>query len=395
MNKQSQHPLLSHCALVIAGSAAFAMSTLFSSVKPVILSRFVEEMDFTQSLAGLLVALPFVGIAVSSLLVSPLLHRVKTLPACVVFGALLIAAQYLNSRYFASAVVVAIAQFISGVCVGLLMGYSSQIIATTRAADQIFGFVDMVAVLLMSLMIAGVSMAISTSGLQGGFLFSAVVAALFVIIMAIAAHHSPQEHIAEKKARLPLEITLRPLLLIAMGVLFITASGLGFAFMFTMAHNLGLSYDQSGKYIGAILFFSSFACLAGGYCAARFGAVPSLLAAFVTCALGWFVAINSQSPWVYLTALVPAICSLQFNFPILLGLYGSLDESGQWAAIGTPLLTSGFAWAAISAGLIVEHLGLAYLAWLNVATMLLCAVLLALAEGRLRGYSEIPIASKQ
>jgi hypothetical protein len=75
-------------------------------------------------------------------------------------------------------------------------------------------------------------------------------------------------------------------------------------------------------------------------------------------------------------ALVPAIFSLQFNFPILLALSGSLDAEGRWAAIATPLLMSGFAWAAIVAGAIVSVWGIPALATATGLGLLICLLLL-------------------
>ena len=130
--------------------------------------------------------------------------------------------------------------------------------------------------------------------------------------------------------------------MILMGMLFVSSSGLGFAFMFTIALNLGMEYASAGSFIGILLLVSALACQAGGWCSGRFGPLRPLAGAFVTCAAGWYVAINATSQMMFMIALVPAIFSLQFNFPILLALSGSLDKDGQWAAIATPLLTSGF-----------------------------------------------------
>ena len=368
--------LLVYRALVVAGCCAFAMSTLFSSVKPVLLSRFVEQADYSQTLAGLLVALPFVGIAGSAFLVNRLQSYLTIRGATAVLGLLLVAAQLINGAVYSAPGVVVICQFVSGLCVGLLMGYCSQIISTTRVASLAFGVVDMIAVLLMSVMITGVSYAIAHTGLSGGFFFSAGVLALFTVLMLAAVSRVPVASSVTGRVAKPLELRARPILLLIMGVLFITSSGLGFAFMFTKAQGVGLNYQQAGRYVGLILFFSALACLAGGYCAAKFGAAKTLICAFAVCALSWVLALSSQTSGLFLAALIPAIFSLQFNFPVLLSLYGELDGSGRWAAIGTPLLTSGFAWAAIAAGIIVDALGLMALAWFNLVAMVVCTLIL-------------------
>jgi hypothetical protein len=66
-----------YLGIVIAGSASFSMSTLFSSMKPVLLTRFVEQAGFSQSLAGLIVAMPFVGGALSAFVMHIILRRLN------------------------------------------------------------------------------------------------------------------------------------------------------------------------------------------------------------------------------------------------------------------------------------------------------------------------------
>ena len=152
--------------------------------------------------------------------------------------------------------------------------------------------------------------------------------------------------------------------------------------MFTIALRLGMDYASAGSSIGMLLLVSALACQLGGWASARFGAVRPLAGAFITCALGWYVAIHANNPTAFMLGLIPAIFSLQFNFPILLALSGSLDADGQWAAIATPLLTSGFAWAAIAAGAIVARWNVPALATATMVGMCVCLLLLIPTQSR-------------
>ena len=80
-----------HLGLMTAGSAAYAMSTLFSAMKPVLLTRFVEQAGFGETLAGLIVAMPFVGIACASLCMRGWLLHAPFVAIVAVFGGLLTA----------------------------------------------------------------------------------------------------------------------------------------------------------------------------------------------------------------------------------------------------------------------------------------------------------------
>ncbi len=363
-----------HLGLMAAGSAAYAMSTLFSAMKPVLLTRFVEEVQFSESLAGLIVATPFVGIACAALCIRGWILRAPYWQIVALFGCLLTGTEFLSVFAYSNAWIVLVAQFLGGISVGILMGCTSRMIATTSTPDQLFGFVDMTAVLLMSFMVAGVGAAVQAYGLSGGYGFASALALVFMIVML--GHRPPTTLAPAHTSHAPLDVNWRPVLTVFMGMLFVTCSGLGFAYMFTLARELGMRYDDAGSYIGIILFFSALACQAGGWCSARYGSTRPLAAAFVTCAVGWYVAIHANAPWLFLAALIPATFSLQFNFPILLALCGSLDSQGRWAGIGTPLLTSGFAWAAITAGAVVERWDVEALAVATALGMTTCLLLL-------------------
>lgn len=363
-----------YLGIVVAGSASFSMSTLFSSMKPVLLTRFVEQAHYSQSLAGLTVAMPFLGGVFSAFAMHVILQRLNYRQAAILFSAGLVICELINSLCFTNPAIVLVCQFISGFSVGALMGVTSRLISQTHDPHRIFGFVDMMCVLLMSFFMAGIGAAVEAKGLAGGFQCALAIAIALSALMFAYRQKGGAALGEETVGRI--ELSWRPVTIILMGILFITFSGLGFTYMFTIARNLGFTYESAGSQIGIILFFSSFACALGGWCSARFGAAAPLAGAFVSCAIGWWIAIHTTSPLIFLAALVPAVYALQFACPILLALAGSQDKEGHWAAVAAPLVTSGFAWAAIASGVIVDRWGLHSLSSVTLAGMMICGLLL-------------------
>lgn len=369
--------------ILLAGAAAFSISTMFSAMKPVLLTRFVEEAGYSQSLAGLAVAMPFIGTSLSAAFMPWLLRNIRQQHCVLAFVIALVAAQAGNAIWFAVPWLVLAGQFVTGFAGGVMMGVVARNIAVSRAPGTIFGIVDMVGVLMMSGMIALIGWAVEGSGLMGGFMAALALCVIYAVPTLAAGESAPAQPAATAAAPVPLILAWRPMATIAMGVTFVTMSGLGFAYMVTAARALGMDYGEAGSAIGVILFLSAFACLAGGWASTRFGHVRPLLAAFGTCACGWYLALNTGSQVIFLVSLIPAIFALQFSFPVLLALAGSMDDEGQWAAMAAPIVTGGFAWAAIVAGLIVEHWGIAALPYATMAGMLVCAALLmAIMRGR-------------
>jgi predicted MFS family arabinose efflux permease len=373
--------------LVVAGSAAFCTSTMFSAMKPLLITRFVEQAGYSPSLAGLAAAMPFVGGVFSTLMLQAILRRLGN-GAALVWAALGLALVELgNALWFGLPAMLLAGQFAAGLCGGVLMGLVSGRIAVSALPEQTFGVVDFVGVLLMSFMIALVGMAIAWDGLRGAFLAAALLSAGFALVVMLARKGEPMAATMPQPAPdEPLRIDWRAATIVAMGVTFVTFSGLGFAFMVTAARELGFGYEEASSRIGVILFFSASGCLAGGWCAARFGARPCLLAAFALCALGWYVAFTTPSQSLFLLALGPAIFALQFCFPVLLALAGSHGKDGRLAAIAAPIIVSGFAWASIAAGALVDLWGLGALpVWTAIGMALCAAMLLAATSGERTG----------
>lgn len=362
--------------LLVAGSAAFTVSTMFSSMKPLLITRFIEQTHYSSSLAGLAAAMPFVGGIASSFLMPWLFRHVGARSAMAGFATGLALCEACNALIFAMPALILLGQFLAGICGGALMGMASRLIAVSRRSEQNFGIVDMVGVLAMSFMIAGFGSAVEWDGLRGGFCAAAVLCALFTVIIQLCRAGLPKPHGPSELDRAPpLTISWRAGAIVAMGLLFVTFSGLGFAFMITVARNLGMTYDEASSAIGVILFISASGCLIGGWCAAKFGPKFPLIAAFAVCALGWNTALNANSQSAFLLGLGPAIFALQFCFPVLLTLAGSFDREGRLAAIAAPIIVSGFAWAAILAGLLVDYWGIGALSVVNSAGMVLCTLL--------------------
>lgn len=359
---------------MLAGSAAYSMSTLFSAMKPVLLTRFVEQNGWSDAVAGLAVAMPFVGIACASLLASILATKFSLRVLALALGGLLVASEVVSAIVPDSLVVVLTAQLLSGIAVGVLMGACSRVIATQHTPGPLFGIVDMVAVLLMSSMIALIGSAVQTKGLAGGYGAAAAVAV--VLVMAMLGFRESDTTQTASAATRRLVFSVRAVATVSMAVIFVTCSGLGFTYMFSVAQNLGLSYAEAGRGIGLLLLISAGACVAGGWVSTRVGPIRPLAIAYVCCAIGWYGVIHATSPFQFYVALVPAVFALQFNFPVLLDLAGSLDTDGRWGAISTPLQTSGFAWAAILAGAIVGKFGLGGLPVATGIGMALCLLLL-------------------
>ncbi|MEM6818733.1 MAG: MFS transporter [Pseudomonadota bacterium] len=368
---------LREAKLLLAGAAAYSMSTLFSAMKPVLLTRFVDENGWSDALAGLAVAMPFVGIALAAFVAPAASRRYALRTLALALGSVLVLSEILSALNPGSVLMVLLLQLAGGIAVGVLMGAGSRIVATRATPGALFGAIDMVAVLLMSSMIAAVGAAVGYAGLAGGYGVAAVIA--FGLTLLMLPFDGKPAVRSKSSAPTPLVVTPRALAVVSMGVVFVSCSGLGFTYMFSVAQSLGISYASAGAGIGVLLLVSALACLVGGWVSSRFGSTKPLAVAFLTCALGWYWVIHAPNASVFYIALVPAVFSLQFNFPVLLDLAGSLDEEGQWGAIAAPLQTSGFAWAAILAGTLVGAFGLTAIPVATGAGMCVCLALLWIA----------------
>lgn len=372
--------------LLMAGSAVLSVSTLFSSMKPILISGLVEQAGYSTTLAGLVAAMPFIG-GVAAPLFLPHLSSGSANRILRWSSAALPVLELGNALWFAQSMALLLGQFAAGLCGGIILGLVSRLIARSARAGETFGLADAVGVLLMSVMLAAVGNAVNLAGLRGGFLVAAGFCAIFALVLHVglrgAEESAQDEHalfITDRSASR--SSAWRAVAVIAMGVMFVTFSGLGFAFMVTVARQLGLGYQTASSAIGLILLLSASGCFIGGWIAARFGTRLPLLGAFALCATGWHIALHAHTTMIFFVGLAPAIFAIQFTFPILLSRAGSIDDDGRIAAIGAPVIVSGFAWAAVLAGLIVRHGGIGALSVATNAGMIVCAALLLMETHR-------------
>ncbi|MDA8962260.1 hypothetical protein N9H37_02790, partial [Congregibacter sp.] len=113
--------MFSHPGLLLAGAAAFGMSTLFSALKPVLLTRLMEETSWGAAMAGVVVAAPFLGIALSSLLFFLRPPRASLRRLALMFGGTLVFLELLSAYLFEYQLLLLGLQFVAGFCVGALM----------------------------------------------------------------------------------------------------------------------------------------------------------------------------------------------------------------------------------------------------------------------------------
>ena len=111
--------------------------------------------------------------------------------------------------------------------------------------------------------LTGAGFAVQQGGLAGAYLFAAAVAAMLALLVAQYPETPVLRHHHDRSLP-PLVIAPRAVVVVLMGVAFVSFSGLGFAFMFTLALGHGLGYDSAGRSIGLLLLLSASGCLAGG-----------------------------------------------------------------------------------------------------------------------------------
>lgn len=368
--------LVANRLIIIGGSAAFTLSTLASAMKPVLLIRLIQQAGFNEVMAGLAVGAPFIGMAVASVLVNPLL-RVMTSRQLVLLSAIIgVAAHLISASMFQQAAVVFVAQLFSGLAVGVFLGLSSIVIGRQKRADLMFGVVDTVAVFLMSLLIASTAYAVSQLGVSGGYLYAALITALLVpLLWVLIQQHMDIDAIEEQAGEVQLSNVLRGCAVLLMGTIFITSTGLGFAFAFNIAAELDIEFIDFGGTLGLAALFAALGPVVGGFSAVRWGRRKPLLFGIVFATVSWSAFILAPSREIFLFAIFPAMFFMNVCIPMLLGAAAELDGSGAWSAIAAPLYVAGFALSPIIGGFVVSALDLDALATATIIGGIMCVLL--------------------
>lgn len=362
-------------SLVIGATACQVIGGLVPQMSPFVVAGLIDGLALSERDAGIVASVELLALAVSAILIAPVLPRLSYRRAGMSALVLTVAAQAASivSDGWTSLVLLRGA---AGIGEGALYAMSLSLVASHCCNPvKTFGLFQLVWA-IGSVVLFGIGGEVTAAyGHRGIF---ALLAGLTLGLSPFLLLIPDLRALKQTATRTPPSVPLLGSLLFAAIVLYVAVSAGLFAFSGPMGERIGL--DTAA--VGYILTLSTVVGLAGAGAATalnvRWGrAVPisAFCLGYVVVAL---VLCLWTNPLAYSVAVILSAVLYYFSLPYLFGLAAALDQSGRWAAAAGSAYLLGFAAGPVFTGAVIAASGYASLATVCV-TMTIVAWALAVS----------------
>lgn len=304
----------------------------YVNIMPAIVSGLIEALGFSNQQAGNIASANMYGAATGALFIVFLVKRLNWRLLSVVLLSGLIAIDLFSIRLVDPETLLMV-RFIHGFVGGMLVGTGFSLIARTDEPDRTFGVLLFVQFGLGGLGIMFIPGMVPEYGTQ--ILFYSLVA--FSVVTFLMLPFLPDYAIREKTAVQTNKTGIQwtPLGLTLITIFLFQAANMG---LFAFIIGLGEHYQLERGFITTTLGIANWLGLAGAglviAIGSRLGYLKSILAGIVFTAIGIWILLYSNIPWVWIVSNCLIGITWGFTISYLLGLASRFDTSGQMAALG-------------------------------------------------------------
>jgi predicted MFS family arabinose efflux permease len=358
-------------SLVVGAIAAQVIGGLVTQMSPFMIGGFMAGLSLSERDAGFIASLELLTLAVTAIVMAPILPRLSYRRAalCAVIVAVLAQGASVFSNSLLS---LAILRGLAGIGEGALCAISLSVVASRSSnPDKVYGYFQVVWA-LGSVALFAVGGQLTAVYAHYGILsfIAGVTLAIAPLLLFIPDVRARSDDGAEMKVQQA--SPLLGVMTLTSIVLYLTSSAGVYAFSTPLGERAGL--DASS--VAYVLTVASLVGLAGAAAATalnvRWGrAIPisGFCVAFVVVTL---VLCLAHDPKAYIVALVASAVIFYFSVPYMLGLAAALDRNGRWAAAACSAYLLGFAAGPLVGGVVIASAGYGGLA-------MVCALITAVA----------------
>ena len=391
MKKITTHLMPESWGLVFSSAAAaYGVGLLGLWALPFLISAIINDLQFNEAEAGLLMSAEFGFTMLASLVIAPFMGKAprRTL---AIGGTLLAIVANIVSAHMTDIYALGATRCVAGIGAGLALACGNACVSSAKQPDRVAGHMNILSVLLMVVVMLGYAKVMALYGLSGLYYAMAVTMAvmLFAIPLMEARASAPQQisHASHSGGNVLLSLPAICMML-AMFV-FQARDTMGWAFV----ERIGIMVGYSGEEVGALLSLQSFVGLIGPFLAAAIGkrlglSTPVILAILLSGATSLCYVLGEQSKTMY-TIGVMTICTTYFYaLSYLTALAAELDREGRVVAASSSFLSLGLAVGPAISGGLISIGGFTMAAWGIAATIILSLIFVAAPLASLRKDSK-------
>ncbi|EPE94156.1 MFS transporter [Rhizobium grahamii] len=368
--------------LVIGAISAQVIGGLFAQMSPFVVAGLMGgRLELSEREAGLVTSIELLTLAITAIVLAPLLPRLPYRRICVAAVALTFLAQVLSILASGWTALV-ILRSIAGVGEGALYALSLSIVAScANNPEKIFGYFQVVwAVGSVPLFSAGGEITAAYADRGIFTLLAGITLALAPLLLLLPNNRSPEDKSVGSEHQTS-SSTIGAMLLAGI-FLYIAVAAALYAFSTSMGKRAGLDTVA----VGYTLTVATLVGLAGAAAATalnvRWGRALPISAFCFTSAVVAVMLCLWQNSTAFVIAVVLAAILWYFSLPYLFGLAAAIDRSGRWAAAAGSAYLLGYAAGPFLGGAVIASSGYTFLAVVVVALTAASWVLLMVVLNR-------------
>jgi predicted MFS family arabinose efflux permease len=342
---------------------------------PLMLGAMVSDRGFTEQQAGLVASADLAGYATTTFATAMFLIR-KDWRQLALTGIVVMILANLGSIFVTSGVAFAAVRFLSGMGAGVLAAIATVSLGRSKSPDRGYGLLFAASLLFGSAGLWGLPVLMERTGLNGAYVFIAVLALLAGVVSRNLEQGSdggePETSAAGNAKRAsPLPAVL---VLTSIAIFWAQQNAL-YAYMERIGDAAGLT----GSFIGFALGFANLSGFVGAalvaWMGARFGRrLPLALSTVLQLVCLWLLS-RSSDPSGYLFSV--ALISLCWNVvnPIQIGILAEVDDGGRMLALSSTVIGVGLASGPALGAAVLTGTDYSRVLWLCGALSIVTAVL--------------------
>jgi DHA1 family inner membrane transport protein len=310
-------------------------------VMPFIVGAMIDSYGASEQLAGRIVSLQLLGMAISAVGASILMRRIDRLHAMIAMTTIVVLSNVLCAMMVPLPVMIA-ARFATGIGEGALMAIAGAVAAATPDPRRAFSLIGFAVALAAAAALAATPWLVEIAGRAGTFWFLAGFSALSLPFLGWAAPLRRVTAAEPGTATVPPTLSRNPLLaLLAFGLFWAGAAGL-----WVYAERIGLSHGLTLAEIGFFLGLGQLAGIPGplcvGWLARRFALPPLFVVAILFNVVAGLAFVFVPNGWVYCLGAALLSFWAMFLTPCFRTLMALLDRSGAVVAASVAAFTLGY-----------------------------------------------------
>ncbi len=371
-------------ALLAAVISAIVIAQVTFNLLPMYIGALTEQLNLSPDRAGFVGSVDMGCLAISAMLVSPVLHRVS-LRLLAGSAAVIALSAHLSSMAIENYNVLLIARGVAGIASGILYAAGSAALARVSDPERAYAKMMIGGMVPAALMSVIAPFAITRWGVAGVFGTMALTAFLGLYLLKYIPSNSVKPAAGNRER----EENQRPVLLRGSSLILMTTNFMmlmSFGGLWAFSEQIGLSTGLGRETFGGIIAASAAISATGSLLAAwlgtRFGRIRPLLGAILLTGLFSLGMTLSTGPLEFTALLLLWSIGWSFTAPYFMGAGATLDPTGRLVAAMGGMGMIGVATGPTLGGWLLERGGLPTIGFAIVAiTLTLTSLLFPVLRG--------------